>query len=175
MKLRSVEGSFQNLVYAPKGEVEGVLLHSNGQPLQVVIDKHDAAAAQAFDGIAAGQSVTVRVSPQGPSPKGEGEHPVFAYAALESIDGRKPSRRKPSSGPAYRGTVVRLNHARHGAPNGVVLDSGDFIHTKPEGMVKLGLKVGDTVEADGDAHRLADDKGWAVDATRVNGRTLNGH
>jgi len=65
-----------------------------------------------------------------------------------------------------------VNFARHGEANGVVLDSGDFIHTKPEGMKRLRLKIGDAVEADGDAQRLADDTGWAVDATSVNGRVV---
>ena len=53
-----------------------------------------------------------------------------------------------------------------------MLDTGDFIHTKPDGMARLGLNVGDKVEADGDAQMLSTGKGWAVEATTVNGKAL---
>lgn len=39
-------------------------------------------------------------------------------------------------------------------------------------MSRLKLKIGDRVEADGDAHLLATGRGWAVEATRVNGKAL---
>ncbi len=69
--------------------------------------------------------------------------------------------------------VARLNFAKHGEPNGVVLDSGDFIHLKPDGMRQVGLKIGDRVEATGEArpmelgHRV-------VEAVEVNGVRLKG-
>jgi hypothetical protein len=169
--MQSLEGSFKYLIYAPKGEIEGVLLHRGGEPLQLVIDKHDVEGAEAFHGVAAGQTVKVRATESTPSPKGKPSHPVYDFKALESVDGMKPTKRKPKLGAAYQGTVVRLNYAKHGEANGVVLDSGDFIHTRPDGMKLLRLQVGDAVEADGDAQRLADDTGWAVDATTVNGKT----
>ena len=170
--MQTLEAKFQHLIYAPKGEVEGVLLQQGEQPLQLVLDKHDPEAAEAFEGVTAGQRVTVRAHAAEPSPKGEAAHPVYDFDALESVDGKKPTTPKPTLGAAYRGTVVRINFARHGEANGVVLDSGDFIHTKPDGMKRLRLEIGDSVEADGDAQRLADDTGWAVDATSVNGRPV---
>jgi hypothetical protein len=173
--MRSIEATFQYLIYAPKGEVEGVLLQAAQGPLQLVLDKHDIEAAAAFDGISPGQTLTVRASEAAPSSKGDNAHPVYEFDRLEAVDGKKPATPKPTLGAAYRGTVVRINFARHGEANGVVLDSGDFIHTKPDGMRKLRLRVGDAVEADGDAQRLADDAGWAVEATRVNGKSINAH
>jgi hypothetical protein len=47
-----------------------------------------------------------------------------------------------------------------------VLDTGDFIHTKTEGMARLKLKVGDTVRAD--ARPLSIGNGRAIEARRVN-------
>ena len=32
---------------------------------------------------------------------------------------------------------MRLNYAKHGAANGVVLDNGDFVHTRPDGFAAL--------------------------------------
>jgi len=172
---QSLEAVFRHVIYSPRGEIEGVLLEARGEPLQVVFERHDAESASAFEGIRHGQTVVVEVLPPGPSPKGEGEHPVHAYGRLVSIDGSKPAKPKADGGAAYQGRVVRLNHARHGAANGVVLDSGDFIHLKPEGMARLKLKVGDLVQADGDAQQLADASGWAVEATIVNGKRLAHH
>lgn len=171
----TVEGVFRHVVYSPKGEAEGVLIESGGAPLQIVFERHDVDAATAFEPVAEGQSVVVEAALEGPSPKGEGEHPVHAYGRLVSVDGRKPTKPKAASGPAYRGRVVRFNYARHGAANGVVLHTGDFIHTRPEGLARLKLKVGDEVEADGDAQRLVDGMGWAVEATVVNGKTVKPH
>lgn len=169
----AVTGTFRHMIYSPRGDHEGVLLDSDGEPLQLVFDRHDALGGAVFEQVAPGQLVSVDAVPQGPSPKGEGEHPVYAFGRLLSIDGQKPAKPKAAPrGAAYQGRVVRLNHARHGAANGVVLDTGDFIHTKPDGMLRLKLKVGDVVRADGDAQRLADDSGWAVEATQVNGKTL---
>jgi hypothetical protein len=74
----------------------------------------------------------------------------------------------------YSGIVVRLNFARHGEPNGFVLDSGDFIHTRPEGMAQLQLGVGERVEADGETRPLAGGAGVVVEASVINGRALDG-
>jgi len=168
----SIEARFQHLIYSPRGEIEGVLLHADGAPLQLVFERHDDASPAAFGGLREGQTVVVEASPQAPSPKGEAVHAVCTHVRLTSVDGARPAKRPPETGAAYQGTVARLNYARHGAANGVVLDTGDFIHTKPDGFAKLKLKIGDRVEADGDAQMLATGSGWAVEAATVNGRAL---
>jgi len=149
-----------------------VLLQVEGRPLQIVFQRHDAESATAFDNVDEGQTVVVEAELQGASPKGQSEHPVYAYSRLVPVDGRKPAKPRAASGPAYRGNVTRFNYARHGAANGVVLDTGDFIHLKPEGMARLKLKIGDKVEADGDAQMLAGGTGWAVEAVTVNGKAV---
>ena len=173
--MATIQGQFKQVIFSPKGGIEGVLLSAEGESLQIVFEKHDEESPAAFESVREGQSVVVAASLAEPSPKGKGEHPVYAFEHLVSVDGRKPAKQKAHSGPAYQGKVVRLNYARHGAANGVVLDSGDFIHTKPEGMATLKLKVGDAVRADGDAHLLTTGKGWAVEATTVNGESVSPH
>ena len=61
------------------------------------------------------------------------------------------------------GVVTRLNYARHGEANGVVLDGGDFLHLKPDGMKRVELKVGQPIKAHGsrisDRVRRSGDRG----------------
>ncbi|MFO0744135.1 MAG: hypothetical protein U1F43_00485 [Myxococcota bacterium] len=165
----SLEGKFAHLVYSPVGDIEGVLLTIDGAPAQVVFDHDDDESPADFEAVEPGQAIALVGTLLGPSVKGPAEHPVYAFVRLVSIDGRKPAKRQSASGAAYSGVVARFNYARHGAANGVVLDTGDFIHTKPEGLRRLKLAIGDKVEADGDAQMLANGRGWAVEATWVNG------
>ena len=164
-------GSFTQVIYSPRGGVEGFLLKVGNDVVQFVVDKHDEDTAALIGTLAAGQQLIVSGEALSPSPKGEGAHPVHALAKVVSIDGAVPRKVKAGS-LGYAGTVARFNYAKHGAPNGYVLDSGDFIHVKPDGFAKLKLKVGDPVKADGDAHFLATGSGWAVEATTVNGKKL---
>ena len=150
----SIEGRFVHLVYSPHGGIEGVLLDADGRPVQIVFDHDDEQASRPFERLSAGQSLVIDGTARGPSPKGESEHPVYDFVRLKSVDGIKPEPKR-DRGAAYRGVVERFNYARHGAANGVVLDSGDFIHTKPDGLTRLKLRIGDRVEADGDAYLLA--------------------
>jgi len=166
----SVEGRFQHLVYSPKGGIEGVLIDTDGIATQFVFDRHEQAAATAFAGLRPGQALVIEGAEQGPSPKGDAAHSVYQFERLVSVDGRTPQDAPPRK--EIAGTVVRLNYARHGEANGVVLDTGDFIHTKPDGFARLGLKVGDTVRAEGRAQPLATGGGHVVEAVRVNGRRV---
>jgi hypothetical protein len=170
--MTTVQGQFQHLIYSPRGSIEGILLSCDGDVAQIVFDKHDEESPLAFEHLAVSQTIAVEARMQGPSPHGAGENPVYNFERLLSIDGVKPARRRAASTAMYQGVVERLNFARHGAANGVVLDSGDFIHLKPDGMTRFGLKVGDRVEADGDAQLLATGKAWAVEANTVNGRDV---
>ena len=166
-----LSGRFVHAVYSPHGGIEGIVLDVDGTTLQVVLDHHDDVAGRVVAALRPAQTVDVDAVRQPPSSKGPAAHPVYALVKLRAVDGAKPEPKR-DRGPAYVGTVARLNYARHGAANGVVLDTGDFIHTKPDGFARLKLKVGDHVEADGDAHWLATGHGWAVEATRVNGKAL---
>ena len=170
-----IRGTLMHAVYSPTGGIEGVLVEANGAPLQLVFGHDDEASADAFARIAEGQIVVVEAVPQGESPKGKAAHAVYGFGRLVSVDGRKPAKPKVKRSAAYQGVVMRFNYARHGAANGVVLDSGDFIHTTPDGLAKLKLKVGDAVHADGDAHLLATGLGWAVEASMVNGKPVAAH
>ncbi|CAN5462629.1 hypothetical protein BH10PSE17_BH10PSE17_27490 [soil metagenome] len=172
IRSQTIEGQFIHVIYAPKGEIEGVLLAVDGASVQVVVDKHDPDAGLGFSRLSPGQRLRLQVETQPPSTKGRSEHPIYAMVALESVDGAKPLAPPSTVDEGYQGKVIRFNYAKHGEPNGVVLDSGDFIHTRPDGLARLKLQVGQSVVAIGDAQRLFDDSGWAVEADSVNGQSL---
>ncbi|MDB5846714.1 MAG: hypothetical protein JWP29_466 [Rhodoferax sp.] len=166
----AIEGRFVQLIYSPKGAIEGLLIDTDGTPTQFATDPHDPVTAQLFADLRPGQALVVEGTEAGPSPKGEGAHFVYRFERLASVDGREPD---VAHGPGEAsGRVVRFNYARHGEANGVVLDSGDFVHTRPDGMARLGLKIGDTVHAEGPARPLVTGAGRVIEAHSVNGKPV---
>lgn len=164
-------GTFRHIVYSPRGGVEGFLLRVKDEDLQFLVDKDDESLARVVAGLVTGQQLVVSGEESPPSGKGPGVHAVQSLRKLVSVDGAVPSKVKAKD-VGYTGTVARFNYARHGAPNGYVLDTGDFVHVKPDGFSRLKIKVGDRVKAQGDAHFLATGSGWAVEATSVNGKRV---
>ncbi|MES2533048.1 MAG: hypothetical protein V4636_18545 [Pseudomonadota bacterium] len=166
----SVQGRFQHLIYSPKGAIEGVLIDTDGVPTQFVTEPQDPAIADLFGGLRAGQALVIEGTEAPPSPKGESMHTVYRFERLASVDGREP---KAAAGEERtRGKVVRFNYAKHGEPNGVVLDNGDFVHTRPDGLRPLGLQIGDTIEAEGAARSLVTGGGRVIEARSVNGKQV---
>ncbi|QEL17499.1 hypothetical protein [Limnoglobus roseus] len=145
--------------FSPKGGLEGLIVEVGGARAQVVCPPHlghDLAAA-----VAEGETVELVLSEAEPSDKGPAAHPVYHLEELPHTDAADEE-------PGVKGIVARLNYAKHGEANGVVLDTGDFVHLKPDGMAQLGLKVGDRVKAEGET-RAMDLGGRVVEATAVNG------
>jgi hypothetical protein len=168
-----IEGAFKQIIFSPEGAIEGALIDVDGAVAQLVVDKHDESIGAQLRAIEAGQKIVAVASESGPSNKGPSEHPIYALSKLRSVDGAKPIRAKAAPLKAgYVGSVAAFNYARHGEKNGVVLDTGNFIHLKPEGFAKLKLRVGDRVEVDGDAWPLSTGAGYAVEAATVNGKPV---
>lgn len=168
--LWSVEGQFQHLIYSPKGSIEGVLIDTGGIPTQFVMDPRSHTILELFGKLRTGQMIVIEGSEAEPSGKGESPHSIYDFKCLVSVDG-KALKAPPSQGHSA-GTVVRFNYAKHGAANGVVLDNGDFIHTRPDGLARLGLKVGDKVDAVGEQRELVTATGRVIEAQRVNGKPV---
>lgn len=166
----SVEGCFQHLIYSPKGAIEGVLIDTDGVLTQFVTEPQDLRVAELFAGLRTGQAVGIEGTEAAPSPKGESAHTVYHFERLASVDGHAPMQGAGAEG--TRGTVVHFNYARHGEANGVVLDNGDFVHTRPDGLHGLDLKIGDTVDAEGATRPLATGTGRVIEAHHVNGQPV---
>lgn len=167
--LWSVEGRFQHLIYSPKGAIEGFLIDTAGVPTQYVTEPHDAGMHALLASLRVGQVLIVEGT-EVVSADGLGLHTVYHLERIARVDGRAPEQQRARAN--AHGRVVRFNYARHGEANGVVLDSGDFVHTKPHGLLALGLRVGDQVTAEGEARPLSTGHGRVIEATRVNGQSL---
>ncbi len=164
-----LEGRLDHRIYSPKGAIEGLLVDVDGTSVQFVVPKggHDPALATLKEGC----SVVCEGRVASPSHKGEAGHEVYDLERLVSVDGVATDGGPEPVGGAH-GKVVRFNYARHGEANGVVLDSGDFVHTRPEGFALLGFEIGMHVEADGEVRALVDGAGRVIEARVVNGVPL---
>ncbi len=117
---------------SPKGHVEGVLLQTKDGTVQVNFPKHAEGDPRKSHAVGA----TVDLRGEGEEDEG-GPHPVYTAQR---------------DGGEVRGTILRLNYARHGEANGYHLDDGTFVHVKPDGAKHYKLVVGDTITATGE-HR----------------------
>ena len=74
----------------------------------------------------------------------------------------------------FSGRIERLNYALHGEVNGGILESGDFLHLKPEGARAINLAVGMAVEARGKTRPMPGGR-FVIDADEVNGTVIGHH
>ena len=158
---RTLTGVVLQHNFSPKGDIEGFILGTDTGPVQVNFPHGPESATHPAP--AQGMRCRVEVADDHHAAKHDpGDHPVCAFVANPD---EAPER---AGATTVEGVVARLNYARHGEPNGVVLDSGDFVHLKPLGMHRVPLKVGSRVVADGPirptvtGHRV-------VEARTVNG------
>jgi hypothetical protein len=151
----SIRCKVLNYNFSPKGGVEGLIVDLEGVTSQITCPPHigtDLAKA-----VSEGATMQFIVEPEPPSPKGKPVHPVYRLVEIPG-DTLEES---------VSGIVSRLNYAKHGEPNGVVLDTGDFVHLKPDGMRQTKLKIGDRVKAKGEI-RSMELGHHVVEATHVN-------
>ncbi len=174
---KTLRGTIRTLNFAPKGEIDGLLIEVDGQITQVNLPRDQAERVKGL----IGQEVELGV---GPEPKvaehPQGDHPVYRLVAFAGEHNLVPTtghqeHQPPDArhgGPTeVAGMVQRLNYAKHGEANGVVLDTGDFVHLKPDGMKRVGLQVGQQVTASGKGGP-SEAGGQAIEAKVVNGVEL---
>jgi hypothetical protein len=145
-KTETLSGQLQQLLFSPKGGIEGLLVMVGSKTIQISMGP---AASDTKDLTnAVGKPIEVKGSADHSPKTKEGAHPVYKLDVITKIAGAavKPYGEAPPTG----GVVAAIHYAKHGEPNGVVLESGEFIHTRPHGMKKLKLDVGSKVVARGE-------------------------
>jgi hypothetical protein len=158
--------------YGPKGDIDGALLRGGDRTVQVNIPPHLGIAIALT--VPVGQSVEATVEAEPELHKHpDGEHPICRLVALKAAAGRvfALDGHGAEKTVTVEGVVGRLNYARHGEANGVVLESGDFLHLKPDGMKRVGLGVGEPIRAEGRA-RLTPMGTRAIEVDVANGVSL---
>jgi hypothetical protein len=139
-KVETLNGQLQQLLFSPKGGIEGLLIKVGSKSIQVSMDPATA-DARALAG-AVGEPIEAQGSADHSPKTKDSVHPVYELEFITKIGGKAVH---PISG-----VVARIHYAKHGEPNGVILESGEFIHTRPLGMKKLKLEVGAKVVARGE-------------------------
>lgn len=166
----SIEGRYMHPIYSPKGGIEGIMLDADGVATQFVFG-HGADGAAPFGKVKPDQRITVEGIEAQPWPEGENAHAIYQFTRLAGVDGQGAH---DGAEPAHAdGKVIRMNYARHGEANGVLLDSGDFVHIRPDRFAALGIAIGDQLEATGPGRPLGDGSGRVIDAVELNGKLLD--
>jgi hypothetical protein len=142
-----LSGTCQNLLFSPKGGIEGVLLKVDGKTVQVSMPP-DIGSALAQK-TASGKRLRVLATPDHSPKTGEGAHPVYQFESLADAAGQAVELTDEGLA-SIKGVVERIHYAKHGQPNGVVLESGEFIHLRPHGMAAIGIGVGAKISAKGE-------------------------
>ncbi len=162
-----LNGTCRQLLFSPKGGIEGVLLGMGRKTVQVVLSAPQGAALSRMCSV--GKRLKLLALPDHSPKTALAVHPVYSFESLADSACRPVEfpDAEPSS-VTVTGVVVALQFARHGQPNGVVLESGEFMHLRPAGMAETGLEVGSRVRAVGRARVTLFNTRW-LDAHHVNG------
>ena len=146
-KAETVTGRLQQLLFSPKGGIEGMLIKSESTLVQVSMEPRTADAGALSNAI--GKPIAVKASVDHSPKTKHGAHPVYELLSITKL-AAKPFKAAKDAQPV-RGVVATVHYAKHGEPNGVILESGEFIHTRPHGMKKLKLDVGSKVIVHGES------------------------
>jgi hypothetical protein len=144
-----INGTCQRFLFGPKGDIEGALIKQKDSQVQVTFAADNGEAFANATG--AGKRVRIRAVPDHSPKSASAVHRVYRFECFADISGQAIEPPKAHSGKTkIDGVVAALHFARHGQPNGVILESGEFIHLRPEGMVRTGLEIGSEVRAVGE-------------------------
>jgi hypothetical protein len=160
-KATVLSGTFEHVIYSPKGDLEGLLVTVDNKPIQYQVEPQ---LAETCKSLKPKQVVYLEATKSPPSPKGKGVHAIYKLVQLST----SASLLKTNGQPESKGKIIRFNYAKHGQPNGFILDNGDFIHTKPDGFAFLNLEPGMKVTAKGRAKPLFTGNGQVIEAETVN-------
>lgn len=147
-----LSGTCQQFLFSPKGAIEGMLLTVAEKCVQVALSANEGVALARMYAI--GNPIHLHAMPDRTAKVmervGDGVHAVYLFKSLVDSNGHPVTLRPENkSNATLNGTVKAMHFARHGQPNGVMLETGDFVHLGPDAMVKSGIKVGSKVHAIG--------------------------
>jgi len=165
-----IDGICEQFLFSPKGAVEGVLIKVKDATVQVSLSGKSAPVL--LREAIVGKPLRVHASRDHSPRTKEGVHPVYEFEEMADALGHAiDSAGTDDESTTIKGVVSTLHFARHGQPNGVILETGEFIHLRPHGMTQTGIAVGSKVNAIGEAS-MTQLGTRMLEAQRVNGVEL---
>jgi hypothetical protein len=145
-----ISGRLQQFLFSPKGGVEGLLLGVDAADEKLIQVTFPADLGSDLAALCKVTDTVSLICEQDHSPKSKkANHPVYTLIDLvdENGDSLLPAGRDGKI--EVDGTVTGLHFSKHGEPNGVILDNGDFVHLRPHGMKAVKPAIGTRVSARG--------------------------
>lgn len=164
----SGSGSVVAYNYTGHGAIESLMIRTEAGVVQVNIPPESADVLKNFP---LNENVKFEARPEG---KPRGDHAVYKLLSVTNSSGAvlRDNKEDGDKKVAHvEGTVQALNYSRSGEVNGVILDTGDFIHLTPEGAQQINPKVGDKFAADGKTTPSVTGH-QAIEAQTVNGQAV---
>ena len=162
-----ISGKVLQYNLSPKGHYEGMLIESNSGTVQVNFPKDGNSYNPVQHKI--GKLISIIATSFEEAKERKSEHPVYDFKAM---DGKKDDKNPKLFDGFIKGKVISLNYALHGEVNGAIIDSGDFVHVKPEGADAIKLKLGQEISVEGKS-RPTSLPHLIIEAHRVNGTDLD--
>jgi hypothetical protein len=167
-----IDGKCERFLFSRKGGIDGVMLRIKGGDL-VQIAMHAPVGALMARFAQPGKRLRLLATPDRSVKVARSPHRVYAFTSFAAADGKAiESKQVCPADVRIGGIVAALHFARHGQPNGVVLESGEFIHLRPRGMLQAAPVVGAAVTAVGQL-RITLLGTRMLEAHQLNGLKLN--
>jgi hypothetical protein len=148
--MKTMSGEIVSFNISPKGFYESFIMKEGKRLVQINFPQ--GSGPDAAGDLKVGQVLTVHAMPL--DDKRPSDHPVYEWTRDENK--------------THAGIVKQINYARHGEPNGAILDTGEFVHMKPHGAKAVDLKVGQKLTVEGEV-RTSPAGHTVIEATLVNG------
>lgn len=163
-----ISGTVQSYNLGPRGNVEGLMIKTADRMAQVNLPPDLGAVVAQHAPI--GSAVRVNGIPQ----LGMPDHAVYDFYSLKAGDREL---KVPTPGDErfvhLDSTISQLNYGRRGEVNGVMLDTGDFVHFGPDAAGALNLQAGQKLTVDGVARPMLMSGHQSIDAVAINGQLIH--
>ena len=158
-----LSGNIQGFNRTPNGTFDSLMLTANDKTVQVNFPPDLAGEIAAVAQVGDSVKVTAEQMPH------RADHEIYRLIKLVGASGKQLRLSRPEDAEKVHleGVVRQLNYAPHGEIDGLVLESGDFVHFAPENAEQIAPKVGQKVTVEG-WQRLTTASGQVVEAERIN-------
>jgi hypothetical protein len=168
-QVQTISGTVDSYNLDPRGMPSGIVLKDGDRVAQLNLPPPLGVAISTAAPI--GQKITATGFPISV----QGARAIYRLDGLTTADGKQFNLPRPGEQPEVshvEGIVKQLNYAPRGEVDGVILDTGDFVHVGPREAAQLNLAVGLKITAEGYTRPMLAGHN-AIEATKVNDLTID--